>query len=254
VKALSNSSKVIKKSPRENHFETATFIAVHLFTFNNIPISMLFRKGFLRMPRKKIRDLEQSRREILKAAFHQVFTHGFQGVSVDDIVAKTSLTKGAFFHQFPSKMEMGYALVEEVITPMILDRWIKPLDQYKDPLEGILKQMQTLMGEAEPSHLKYGCPLNNLVQEMAPLDSGFRKRLQAALELWIQEVEKHLQRAKATGYLRKDINTRQVAHFVVMAHEGFYGMLKGLPDPGAFSALYDSLKRYFATLQTKEAV
>lgn len=196
----------------------------------------------------KTRDLERSRKEILDAAFIEIFTRGFQGVSVDDIVRKTTLTKGAFYHQFPTKLDLGYALVEEVIQPMITERWIKPLDSYKNPLEGILSQLKKLIGQCEPAHLRLGCPLNNLVQEMAPVDSGFKKRLQAALNHWIDEIEKHLKRAKSEGYIRADVNTKQVAQFVVMSHEGFYGLLKGLDDPKAFDALFGSLKTYFSTL------
>lgn len=198
---------------------------------------------------KKTRDLEKSRKEILDAAFGEVFTRGFQGVSIDDIVKKTTLTKGAFYHQFPTKIDLGYALVDEVIKPMTYSRWIDPLQEYENPLEGILLQVKNLIGKAKPQDLRYGCPLNNLVQEMAPIDKGFKERLEAALLYWIDGMEQELKRAKKSGYLRDDVNTRQVAHFVVMAHEGFYGMLKALDDPKAFNALYDSLKRYFETLK-----
>lgn len=178
----------------------------------------------------------------------QVFTRGFQGVSIDDIVKETSMTKGAFYHQFPTKLDLGYALVEEVITPMIIERWIVPLEQYKNPLDGILKQMKKLIGESDPKHLRLGCPLNNLVQEMAPVDKGFQKRLQAGLNLWIDEIDRHLKRAKKNGYLKKDVNTRQVAHFVVMLHEGFYGMIKGIDDPSIFPTLYSSMKKFFDSI------
>ena len=80
---------------------------------------------------KKTRNLEQSRKEILDVAFIEVFKLGFQGVSIDDIVKKTSMTKGAFYHHFPTKLDFGYALVEDVITPMIIERWIKPLENYE---------------------------------------------------------------------------------------------------------------------------
>lgn len=201
---------------------------------------------------KKTRNLEKSRQEILDAAFWEIFTRGFQGVSIDDIVKKTSMTKGAFYHQFPTKLDLGYALVDDVIKPMTYSRWIDPLKEFKNPLDGILIQIKNLIGKASPEELRYGCPLNNLVQEMAPIDEGFKERLQAALLYWIEGMEKELNRAKKNGYLRADVNTRQVAHFVVMAHEGFYGMLKGLNDPKAFNALYDSLKRYFETLKSEE--
>ncbi|NUN06132.1 MAG: TetR/AcrR family transcriptional regulator [Bdellovibrio sp.] len=198
---------------------------------------------------KKIRDLKKSRQEILDAAFWEVFTRGFQGVSVDDIVKKTTLTKGAFYHQFPTKMDLGYALVDEVIKPMTYRRWIDPLQKYENPLEGILLLIKNLIGKAKPQELRYGCPLNNLMQEMAPIDKGFKERLEASLLYWIDGMEQELKRAKKSGYVRDDVNIRQVAHFVVMTHEGFYGMLKALDDPKAFNALYDSLKRYFETLK-----
>ncbi|MBS1968842.1 MAG: TetR/AcrR family transcriptional regulator [Bdellovibrionales bacterium] len=201
---------------------------------------------------KKTRNLEKSRKEILGVAFGEIFKHGFQGVSVDDIVKKTSMTKGAFYHHFPTKLDLGYALVDEVIAPLTVTRWTAPLEEYDNPLEGILKQMRNNIGKAEPKDLKLGCPLNNLVQEMSPLDEGFRKRLDKALNLWIDETDRHLQRAKKNGYLKKDINTRHVAQFVVMAHEGFYGMLKGMQDSKTFEVLYNSLEIYFDSLQEKK--
>lgn len=199
---------------------------------------------------KKTRDLERTRKEILDVAFMEVFTRGFQGVSVDDIVKKTSQTKGAFYHVFPTKLELGYALVDEVIGPMMMERWIAPLENYENPLDGILKQMKLLMGKADPEFRKYGCPLNNLVQEMSPVDPEFKKRTQAVLEQWISETDRHLKRAKKNGFIKSDVNTKQVAHFVVMAHEGFYGMLKGIDDPKAFDTLYDSLKTFFGAIRS----
>ncbi len=198
---------------------------------------------------KKTRDLEKSRKEILEVAFMEVYARGFQGVSVDDIVKKTSLTKGAFYHHFPTKLDLGYALVDDVIKPMIIDRWIRPLDHFNNPLDGILKQMKDLIGKSSPAYLRLGCPLNNLVQEMSPIDEGFRKRLKVALHLWIGETEKHLKRAKRAGLLKSDVNVGEVAHFVVMMHEGLYGILKGLDDPKAFDILFDSFKKYFESIR-----
>ena len=88
--------------------------------------------------------------------------------------------------------------------------------------------MSLLMGKADPEHLKLGCPLNNLTQEMSPIDEGFNIRLQAALRLWVDETDRHLKRAKKNGYIKKKVNTKQVAYFIVMSYEGFYGMMKSL--------------------------
>jgi hypothetical protein len=85
---------------------------------------------------------------------------------------------------------------------------------------------------------------------MAPIDTGFKLRLQTALNLWIQEMERHLNRAKKNGYIKANINTSEVALFIVMAHEGFYGIIKGLENPLAFKYLFKSLKTYFSAIST----
>lgn len=200
-------------------------------------------------PVKRTRDLEKTRKEILSVAFNEVFRRSFQGVSIDDIVKKTQLTKGALFHQFPTKLDLGYALVDEVIQPMILERWIDPIEAFENPVDGILHQIEELIGKADPRYLRYGCPLNNLMQEMAPVDAGFRDRLQSALRLWISGVEVQLRRGQREGYIKKEVNPKDAAHFIVMAHEGFYGVLKGLDDPSAFKSIYRPLKMYLRTLE-----
>jgi TetR/AcrR family transcriptional repressor of nem operon len=197
------------------------------------------------------RNLEKSRKEILGAAFGEVYLHGFQGVSIDDIVRKTSLTKGAFYHHFPTKLDLGYAIVDDILTPLVVERWVAPLKQYANPLEGIERQMECLIGRADPSSLRTGCPLNNLIQEMAPLDRGFRTRLQGALTRWIRELEIELKRGQKTGFVRRDVKTTQAAHYIVMLHEGIFGLLKGLDDAGAFRMLFASVKEYLRSIEVK---
>ncbi|MCE9500857.1 MAG: TetR/AcrR family transcriptional regulator [Leptospira sp.] len=202
----------------------------------------------IRTTLKKSRNLEVTRKQILEIAFENFFKHGFQGTSMDDLVAQTSLTKGAFYHQFPTKLILGYAVVDEVLKQLILERWIIPLAEYENPLEGVLGLMQSHIGDATPEILRFGCPLNNLIQEMSPVDKGFRIRLQSALNLWIGKLEKYLARARKNGYIRIEIKTKEVAHFIVMAHEGFYGLIKGTGDPKLFGMLFNSMKRYFESI------
>lgn len=200
--------------------------------------------------KKRERNFEETRLNILDVAFWEVYHYGFQGVSIDDIVKKTGLTKGAFYHHFPTKLNLGYALVDDVIKPMIIKRWVDPLEDHKDVLAGILKQMKIHIVDIPIEKLRHGCPLNNLVQEMSPVDPMFKKKLKASLNLWIDEIEKQLKRAQNDGYLKKKINTRQLAQFVVMTHEGFYGLIKGLGEQAVVGSLYSSVKHYFDGLKT----
>jgi TetR/AcrR family transcriptional repressor of nem operon len=196
----------------------------------------------------KTRNLEESRKTILQVAFLEVFAKGFQGVSIDEIVKKTPYTKGAFYNHFPTKLDLGYALVEDVISPMIIERWIEPIKKFQNPLEGILVQLQSLIGDVDLKLLRLGCPLNNLVQEMSPIETGFHKRLKKTLLLWIDQIDLQLQRGQQNGFLKKDVKTKSAAYFIVMAHEGFFGTIKGTNDKASFNALMASLKIYFRAI------
>jgi TetR/AcrR family transcriptional repressor of nem operon len=202
----------------------------------------------MKSKRIKTRNLEESRKTILQVAFIEVFSKGFQGVSIDEIVGKTPYTKGAFYNHFPTKMDLGYALVEDVISPMIIERWIEPVKKYENPIEGILAQLQSLIGDVDLKQLRLGCPLNNLVQEMSPVDRGFHKRLKKALLLWIDEMDLQLKRGQKNGFLKSDVKTKNAAYFIVMAHEGFFGTIKGIDDKAAFDALVSSLKIYLRAI------
>src|ERR1041385_2107660 len=70
-------------------------------------------------PRRKSRDKEITRARLLQAGFDEVYAHGFQAASIDRILERLDLTKGAFFHHFPTKQAFGYALVDETIADMI---------------------------------------------------------------------------------------------------------------------------------------
>lgn len=193
---------------------------------------------------KKTRNPEKTRAHILETAFQEIYKSGFQGVSIDKIVEKTNVTKGAFFHHFSTKSDLGYALVDEFLREMILERWIRPLAAYKNPVQGILKQFKKLINDWSEENLMLGCPLNNLTQEMSAVDPKFREKLQTVMTLWIDETEKYLKRAQADGYLKKSVNTHQLAEFVVTTQEGAFGMAKTMQDRRMINSLYNSLKDY----------
>ncbi|MBI1822116.1 MAG: TetR/AcrR family transcriptional regulator [Nitrospirae bacterium] len=181
-------------------------------------------------PKIRSRDPVKTRARILEVAFMEILKGGFQGVSIDQIVDKTQMTKGAFFHHFPTKQALGYALVDETLSEMVLDRWIRPLEKYDNPIEGIVKVLKKVIDATPDEHIPLGCPLNNLIQEMSSVDPVFRDKLRDVLELWIDGIEGYLRKAKRRGFLKKEINPRQLAEFIVMNHEGAFGMTKSLRD------------------------
>src|SRR5688572_2132294 len=60
----------------------------------------------------RVRDPERTRERILDAAQALILDHGFGATTVDAVVRRAGITKGAFFHHFAAKSELGQALVE----------------------------------------------------------------------------------------------------------------------------------------------
>lgn len=198
--------------------------------------------------RKHTRNLVETRAAILEAAFEEIYAHGFHASSIDAIVDRTHLTKGALFHQFGSKLELGYAVVDEVIVPMTLARWVKPLAAFDDPLEGILTLAGRYIGEAPQRELDLGCPLGNLIQEMSNVDPQFRRRLRRCIELWIGGVEEHVERGRASGHVRRGVKAREVAEYVVVTLEGVFAVAKGMRNNSVVPTLLRAMRTYFEVL------
>lgn len=199
-------------------------------------------------------DPEKTRKQILDVAFREIYRKGFQGVSINDIVSKTDVTKGAFFHYFPTKNDLAYAIADEILGEMILERWIRPLAAYQNPIQGIITRFKKIIEYTPDDSIKFGCPLNNLTQEMSAVDPVFREKLLVVMKLWINETEKYLKIAQERGYLSKKASPREVAEFVVMVEEGSFGMVKNLRDKKVYWSLFNSLKQYLDSLSEKPEI
>jgi AcrR family transcriptional regulator len=195
-----------------------------------------------------LRNPEKTRSEILEAAFDTVYSNGFRASSINEIVSRAGVTQGAFFHYFPTKNDLGYALADEVLKDMMLDRWTRPLAAYKNPVQGMISRYRKLMEATTDEEMGLGCPLNNLSQEMSSVDPVFRDKLRSVLEVWISETERCLRRAKADGYLKPGVDPRQAAEFIVMVEEGSAALVKNLRNTKVYWSLYEMFRRFMLSI------
>ena len=59
------------------------------------------------------RNSTATRSKLLDAARDVIRTKGYAATTVDDICAAAGVTKGGFFHHFPSKEQLGIAAIEQ---------------------------------------------------------------------------------------------------------------------------------------------
>jgi TetR/AcrR family transcriptional regulator, transcriptional repressor for nem operon len=176
-------------------------------------------------PRKREPDI--TREKLLAAAFDEIYRRGFQAASLDSILARAGVTKGALYHHFPDKRTLGFAVVDNVVRDLLLERWLGLLEQQPgDPLTAIQGMLKERAVQLTGHEVVLGCPLNNLAQEMSPLDERFRRRVSATYDRWIEGFSKVLRRGQSEGTVRRDVNAREVAAFLVGAIEGSFGLAK----------------------------
>jgi TetR/AcrR family transcriptional regulator, transcriptional repressor for nem operon len=178
---------------------------------------------------KRTREPDVTRQKLLTAAFEEIYRRGFQAASLDTILAKAGVSKGALYHHFPDKSALGQAVVDEVVRDFLLRRWgIGPLKNLEgDPVTALQDILRHRSAELTAREVELGCPLNNLAQEMSPLDESFRRRVNATFETWREGFAGALERGQKKGTVRREVDTRKVATFIVAAIEGSFGLAKG---------------------------
>jgi TetR/AcrR family transcriptional regulator, transcriptional repressor for nem operon len=199
---------------------------------------------------KESHPAETTRQRILRAAFQEFYHYGFQAGSLNRIVEETGLTKGALFHHFAGKQELGYAVVDEVIWPRFKATWIDPLEQSEEPIKDT-RRLLLHMAEKGPAgvNLVQGCPLNNLAQEMSPLDEGFRQRLEKIYAAWRLGLKTALANGIKAGKVRKDVSPLKVAAFLVAALTGIMGTVKNAQNQQLLREAGDALLDYLDSLR-----
>jgi TetR/AcrR family transcriptional regulator, transcriptional repressor for nem operon len=193
------------------------------------------------------RDPVRTREALRQAAFDEMHRSGFRGADVETILRKAGVTKGALYHHFDGKDALGYAVVDDVIAPIMRAKWQLPLQEARNAVDALIAIVRST--SLLPEHVICGCPLNSLSEEMSRLDEGFRKRTATVFRAWHRSVAAALRDGKARGTVRNDIDPNETATFLIAAYEGTLSLAKNSQDAGVLRAGLTTLVRYLETLR-----
>ena len=201
---------------------------------------------------RKFRDPERTRERLLQAAFREVHRSGFQGASIDAILAASNVTKGALYYHFESKEALGHAVVEEKIAKLTRDRWLRPMRKEGEAIEILIGVVRRMPASAQD--VRAGCPLLLLSQEMSPLDEHFRKRLEKIFLDWQKGVAALLRRGQDEGTVRRDLNPDETASFLIATVEGYTTLAKNAQDAKVWKTGIRNIVEWLRTLRAPQAL
>lgn len=196
-----------------------------------------------------MKKAEATRLAILQKAFELIYVQGYQTTSIDDILSTTQVTKGAFYYHFKNKDEMGMAIIHELMEPNLTSLFIEPLHSLKNPLDAIYNLMHHLLMKNDFLKVEYGCPAANFTQEMCPWNDDFSLALNQITHQWTKTMVKAIEKGKKNGWIRNEVNAKQVSLFVLSGYWGMrnFGKLKN--SKKAYLPYLKELKNYLNSLK-----
>jgi hypothetical protein len=91
--------------------------------------------------------------------------------------------------------------------------------------------------------------MNNLAQEMSPLDDGFYGRINRLYETWRERSAAALERGIQAGTVKADIKPKNVAALIVAAQMGIWGSGKSSRNQDVMRTAAEGLCDYLESLR-----
>ena len=191
------------------------------------------------------RDGRQTREAILEAATELMHLKGYQATTLDDVLKESGVGKGNFYYHFKSKEDLGYAILDQVISAF-LERTLDPcFSETSAPrLTQIRCFLDRVLAAQRERNCVGGCALGNLASELSDVHEGFRKRLSGVFKAWRERLTGALEEAQAAGSVRPDCRPDPVAQFLVASLEGAILVTKLTKDISIMERCVEELKRY----------
>lgn len=194
----------------------------------------------------------EARLRLLTAAMDLIRRQGFAGTSVDDLCAAAGVTKGAFFHHFPSKEALGVAVVEHWTTTTGAMFAAHAYNARPDPLDRVFAYLdlrRSLLARPLPD---FSCVAGTTVQETFDSFPAIRAAAGASVRSGAAHVQAHLAEALVKHPVA-GVTPESLALEFQVAVQGGIILAKALDNPDAARAAFDHLERYLRLLFDRPA-
>jgi len=172
-----------------------------------------------------------TRRRIVAVATEQFLAHGYDGTSLNDVISAAGITKGAFYHHFPSKQALALEVVD-YWHGEATKRIMQVAAQYPravGQLRAIAQVVCDMKGHAGDQNSSFQIFCTELREDVP--DLGSKTAQQAGM--WVDLGAAVIARAQDEGDIRPDADPRAVAEVMVtlvMGAEHISSMVSGGVD------------------------
>lgn len=173
-----------------------------------------------------------------------VRTKGFFAATVDDLCAEAGVSKGAFFHHFESKDELGVAAAD--YWSSMTGEFFRnaPYHRHADPLDRVLGYIEFRKELLQGSLPEFTCLVGTMVQEVYETNPAIREACRKSIFDHAAEVAKDIEAAKKIYAPQARWTSESLAHYTQAVLQGAFILAKADESVSVAAACIDHLKRY----------
>ena len=173
---------------------------------------------------------------------------GFDGTSMDDIIERTGLSKGAIYGHFKNKEAISVAAFEHAVNKV--NEEVRARTRV---IENVIDKLKTVVYFYKERILnppvEGGCPIQNTSVDADDNHPVLRDKVKTAMNNWIDRMVYVLQKGMKRGEIRMDVDAREFATQFIATLEGGIMMAQLFKDVQYFDIMSKQLLRMISELE-----
>ena len=204
----------------------------------------------MRLSDSGMRDPQYTKQKIVEVAANEMRHFGYKATNLADILKKSNVSKGALYHHFANKQELGYEVFESVFMEEFLEV-SRQMTSGEAPLDTFCHTLDAMVDQITDDELQCGCPVNSISQEMSADDEGFRQRTLKMYEKKKHVFKEMLIQCQQKGQVRQDVDVDTAAIFLVSSMQGMASIGKASRDKELLRQVVAGIKTYVDGLKVQ---
>ena len=186
--------------------------------------------------------------KLLNAALSVIRTKGYAATTVDELCAAAGVTKGAFFHHFKTKEELGVAAADywSETTGALFAR--APYHDLADPLDRVLGYVAFRKALLQGGVPEFTCLVGTMVQETYQTTPAIRAACDRSISSHAATLEADIAAAMRDRNMSPAWTARSLALHTQAVLQGAFILAKAKGGPEIAADSVDHLTRYLELL------
>jgi len=191
-------------------------------------------------------ESKATRDRLIEAARDLFLRQGYNATGIAQILQAADARSGSLYHFFPTKEDLLLAVLQWYRNN-IWSALLGPIfDRVSDPIERIFALLDGYRQMLLMTEFTHGCPIGNLAIEVCESIPAAREIINENFSNWQTAVQQCID--EASGRMPDDVDTKQLATFVLTTMEGGVMLARSYRTLEPFDAAVTQLRDYFDRL------